>query len=140
MHQFTQNAICFKRFRAAAQNAGVAGFDGKTGRVHRHVWTRLIDDSENAKRHSHASDLNARGATAHLGNFTDGVGKGRSLSGALSHQPQHFFRDAQAIHERFFQSVFLCSDEIMFVGCKYGLFLSFQQFGQTKKGLVLVGS
>ena len=46
-----------QRLGAAAQNAGVTGFQAQTRRFTGHIGARLVDDANYAQGHAHTPDL-----------------------------------------------------------------------------------
>ncbi|MNP74729.1 hypothetical protein D3C76_1716520 [compost metagenome] len=52
MNDLNDFTIGGKSRGASAQHDGITGFEAKTHRVHRHVWTGFVHDADYAKRHT----------------------------------------------------------------------------------------
>ena len=74
-----------QRLRAAAQDAGVAGFEAQPGRVGGDVGARFVDDADHAQRHAHAPDADAGRPGAQLVDRADRIGQRRDLAQAVGH-------------------------------------------------------
>ena len=70
---------------AAAQDAGVAAFDGKGGGIAGHVWTALVDDGDHTHRHGGLFNHKAVGALYPVQHPAHRVGQGGNLVDALRH-------------------------------------------------------
>jgi hypothetical protein len=73
LDQLPERDVRVDRFRAAAQDAGVAALDRERRRLDRHVGAALVDHAEHAERHPHAADRDAARPLAQLGDLADRV-------------------------------------------------------------------
>ena len=99
-HTGGNRLIGMQRFRAAAQNRRVAGFQAQPGGICRHVRARFINDAHHAQRHAHLPDLDARWAIFQPADFTDRIGQFGDLHQAVRHCRNGFGREDQPINCR----------------------------------------
>ena len=85
LHDLYDCHVGVQRLLAAAQNDGVAGFDTKTGSVGGDVGACLVDDADNAQRHTNLADFQAVGAFGLMEHLTDRIGERGNLFDALRH-------------------------------------------------------
>src|SRR5438132_1188506 len=88
------------RFRAAAQDAGVARFQAQRRGVGGHVGTRFVDDADHAQGHAHLADLDPGRLLLQFAHVADRIGQLRDLLEALRHRFDAFLRERQAVDER----------------------------------------
>jgi len=67
------------RFRSAAQNDRVAGFEAQSGGVHRDIRARFVNDADDAQGNPHPPHQQTIGASPHGRHFPDGVGQSRDF-------------------------------------------------------------
>ena len=99
-HAGGDGLVRVQRFRAAAQDAGVAGFEAQPGGVGGHVRARLVDDADHAERHAHAADLDAARAAPTLGDHADRIGQLGDLLEPSGHLLDRLFAQCEPIDER----------------------------------------
>ena len=104
------------RLAAAAQNAGVAGFDAQAGGIGGHVRTRFVDDADDAERHAHAPDLDAGWAVFKIGNFADRIREACDLAQTLGHGLDARDVQFQTVEQGGIETRALAGVEVLFVG------------------------
>ena len=82
--QFGNRAVAVYGLAAAAQDAGVAGFQAQGGGIGGYVRPRFVDDADDAERYAHFADLKAVRAGAEFVHFSHGVGQGGNLAQAFA--------------------------------------------------------
>ncbi len=73
------------RFRAAAQDHGVARLHAERGRVDRDVRSRLVDDEDDAERYPHAAHPQAIRSHPRLDDLAHGIRQRRHVAKARDH-------------------------------------------------------
>ena len=98
-HAARDGEIGIQRLAAAAQDAGVAGFQAQRRGVRRYVRARFVDDADHAQRHTHAADLDARRPRFEIENFANRVLQLGDLAHATGHGGNAAFVQQQPIQE-----------------------------------------
>ena len=99
-HQRRQRQVRLQRFRAAAQDAGVAALDGERRRLDRHVRPALVDHREDADRHPHPADPDAARLLAQAGDLADRIGHRRDLLAAEGDGLDRLGVELEAVDQR----------------------------------------
>ena len=97
-HAIEQHGVGSRRFRTAAQQAGIAGHQAERGGIGGHTWPAFIDDADDPQRYADAAELQAIGlvpACNHLAHRItqsrhrrDTAGNARDTAG-IKRQPIH---------------------------------------------------
>ena len=93
MHTGCNHAIGMNGFGTSAQNAGITRFQTQRCSINSHIGARLVNDADNAERHTHAPDLNATGAKAQIADDAYRVRQRIDLAHTFSH-----LRDRLGVH------------------------------------------
>ena len=83
--EFGQHFVRVRRFAAAFQDAGVAGFEAERERVHGDVRPGLVDHHDHAQRRTDLAHVQASGGGVLLGDGADRVVERRHLAQAGGH-------------------------------------------------------
>ena len=112
MHARRNGLIGMYRFRAAAQDACVAGFDAKSGCVRRDIGARFVNDGDHAQRHAHAADLDAGRLLLQFADFADRVRQLCNLAQPVCHFGEAFFGERQAVDQRWVEFLLVRGSEV----------------------------
>ena len=82
---------------AAAQDAGVAGFEAERGALDGHVGARFVNDGDDADGHADFADVEAVRARDVLEFLADGVGQRGDLADAFREGAQARGREGEAV-------------------------------------------
>ena len=124
-------------FAAAAQDAGVAAFDGQRRRLDGHVRPAFVNHAEHAQRHAHLPHADAAGLLAQAGDFANHVGHGRQLLAALRSRFDDGGRELEAVaHGR---AQFAGAGQIACIGLLQGGGVFAQQPRQRAQGAAFAG-
>ena len=99
-HAGGDGLVRMQRLGATAQDRGVAGFQAQACGIRRHVGTRLVDDADDAERHPHLADLDARGAVLEAVDFADRIRQRGDLLEAFGHAGDGLVVKLQAVKQR----------------------------------------
>ena len=100
LHQPGQGLVRFDGFRAAAQNAGVATFDGERRGFNRHIRPALVNHAEHPDGHPHLTNTDATGLLLHANDFANHVRHGGQLFAADGNGLNDFGAQDQTINQR----------------------------------------
>src|SRR5690606_25612853 len=129
--------VRINRFRATAQDGGVAGFQAQGRRIDGHVRARLVDDADHAERHAHAADLDAGRAVAEVGDGTDRVSQGDDLLEPLDHAVEARRGQFQAVEQGRLEAVVGGALHVARVGVEDGAAMAAQGGGNGGQRPVL---
>jgi hypothetical protein len=104
LDQCGDGAVAADGFRAAAQDGRVAGLQAQRGSVGGDVRTGFVDDADDAKRHAHLADLDARWHELELTHFANRVGQLGHLFDTFGHAVDALFRQCQAVEHGGFEA------------------------------------
>ena len=100
VHAGGDRLIGMDRFRAAAQDRGVAGLQAQPGGVGGDVGARFVDDADHAQRHAHLADLDAGGAVFQVADLADRVGQLGDLAQAFGHARHALVGEREPVDHR----------------------------------------
>ena len=100
LHQRCQRLVRLDRLGAAAQNTGVAAFDGQAGRFNRDVGAAFINHAEHANGHPHLPHANAAGLLFHADDVADHVRHHGELLTADGHCVDGLRRQREPVQHR----------------------------------------
>ena len=126
-HQADQRLVRFNGFRAPAQDAGVATFDGQAGSLDGDAGAAFVNHAKHANGHAHLPHANAAGYLFHANDFANDVGHGRQLLAPLRAGFDHFGRELQTVHHGFRQARSLRTAQVLGVVYLQGLDVFAQQ-------------
>ncbi len=108
--------VARQRFRAAAQDAGVAALDRQRRGLDGHVRPALVDHREDADRHAHAADADAARLLAQVDDRADRIGHRGDLLAALGDGGDRRAVELEAIDERLGQAGFARRGHVAGIG------------------------
>ena len=136
LHQLRQRLVRLDSLGAAAQNAGVAAFNGQRSGFNRHVGPAFVNHAENANRHAHLPDANAAGLLLHADDFANHVRHGGQLFAAKGNRGNVFGAELEAVQQRRGQAVLAGAVQITLVGDLQRGNVQAQQAGQFQQSRV----
>ena len=135
--QRTDGHIGAQGLFAAAQQHGVARLETESRRIGRHVWTRLVDDADDADGHAHATDFQPVRAHGRIVVPRHRVGQHRRLAQAFGHLVDAVLVEHEPIEIRVLKPRLPRVLEIEGIGFKNQLAAFLQRIGHEAQGLVL---
>src|SRR5712691_717758 len=89
-HRTRDGLIRIQRLFAAAENCRVAGFEAKNRGIGGYVWTRFVNDDNNADWGADFLKFEAVGPDTFIEHFADRVGEHGDLAQAFGHSSDAF--------------------------------------------------
>ena len=140
LQEGADGAVGMDRFRAAAQDDGIAALQAEGGGIGGDIGPRLVDDADDTEGDAHAPDLQTVGAPPHAGDFTDRVGEGGDFTQAGGHGAHPFFIEGEAIEHRRREALGATGAQILFVGGEQGGDILLQCHGHAAEHFILDGA
>ena len=134
LDQRRDGAVGADRFRAAAQDGGVAGFQAQRCSVGRDVRAGFVNDADDAERDAHLADLDAGRLELEFAHFTDRIGQRGDLLDAFGHAVDTFFGQRQAIEHGGFQPGGAGGGQVFLVGGDQRSLLAADGGGNVRAG------
>ena len=138
MHAGGNGLVAANGFRAAAQDAGVAGFQAQAGRIGGHIRASLVDDANHAQRHAHLAQLDAGRAVSKFAHFAHRVGQGGNLAQAFGHLRHASGRQRQPVEHGRLQPGVTGGGQVGLVGGHQRVGLARQGVGDGVQGAVFL--
>jgi len=124
-------------FGATAQDGSVAGFQAQGGGIGSHVRAGFVNDADDAQRHPHPPDLNARWTILEIGNFAHRIGLRCDFPQALRHPFDVLGGELQTIQQRGIQAGGPPGLHIQAISGAQGVFRLLQGIGDSQQGSIL---
>ena len=94
-----QRSVGFNGFMSAAQDDGVAGLDCQRSSIDGDVGTGFINHGDDAERHTHAADADARWHRTKVFDAADRISQFSNLPHARDHLIKHTVSDGKSVDE-----------------------------------------
>ena len=120
MHAGGDRLVRTQGFRAAAQDARIAGLQAQAGSVGGDVGPRFVDDPDHPERDAHATDLDPGRTLLEIAHAPDRIGQRRNLLQALGHRPDPLRRQHEAVEHGGFEPACTRVGHVARVGFEQG--------------------